>query len=556
MLASGADAAPTFTRVLTGDAATDAQRSFGATWFDHDGDGDQDLFVVNLGQNNRLYRNDGGGLFPRLPAPPLDSNGGDSFAVAPADWNGDGLLDLYVANFGQQNFLYRNDGAGAHVRITTGAIATDAANSNGCAWLDFDSDGDLDQYVVNGGGQNNALYRNDGSTFAKLTGNPATSDGADAHGVSVADWDDDGDPDLCVPTNGGGVDLMFRNDGGGAFVSLTGSAVATDPGTAIGASFGDIDNDGDLDLFVSEALNGNNRLYRNDGGTFALLSTSVVSTDGGASMGSAFADADNDGDLDLYVANTSDTANFFYENSGNGTFVRVTTGDPATDTHSSRAVTWADADDDGHLDLLVTSGFGADDRNALYLNDGNANGRILIRCAIGARVRVHATIGGAPTWQMREIAQQSGGYGQTPLGAWFGLGTATQADSVQIRWADGTVQDVGPLDPGVYEIAQGGSPTGAPLSPGEAGPVRLGQNTPNPFSGTTRIPFRLSRAGQVRLEIFDVAGRRLHVLANDRFSAGEHSVEWTPRNSRDTVLFYRLSVDGVAATRRMALLRR
>ncbi|HXJ56643.1 MAG TPA: CRTAC1 family protein [Verrucomicrobiae bacterium] len=234
-------------------------------------------------------------------------------------------------------------------------------------------------------------------------------------------------------------------------------------GTALDGTFnsnagawGDYDNDGDLDLFVSCAwpptpqTGRPNLFYRNDGNdTFTRL-TSLPANDpenqGGASTGCQWGDYDNDGWLDLFVANRFGN-DFLYHNNGDGTFTKVLDSIVVNDGADSWASAWGDYDNDGFLDLFVGN---FDSANFLYHNNGNDNhwlkfrliGTRSNRAAIGAKVRLHATINGQSFWQMREVSGGDGLMGQNSLHVHFGLGDATNAELVRIEWPSGTVQEL------------------------------------------------------------------------------------------------------------------
>jgi hypothetical protein len=224
--------------------------------------------------------------------------------------------------------------------------------------------------------------------------------------------------------------------------------------TSVGAAWGDYDNDGFLDLYI---VNGNfdsvqrrNYLYRNNGnGTFTKVGTGSVAIDYGSATTAAWEDFDNDGNLDLFVSqNTgSGTArnNVLYHNNGDGTFTRLAAHDLVADAGHFDSAAWGDIDNDGFPDLFVAAGVTP---SLLYHNQGNSNawvtfklvGTVSNRSAIGAKVRVKATIRGNTYWQMREISNGDGLAGNN-LRAHFGLGDATEADTVRIEWPSRTVQE-------------------------------------------------------------------------------------------------------------------
>ncbi len=455
--------AQTFTKITTGAIVNDVGWSQGSSWGDYDNDGDLDLFVANNNQNNFLYQNNGDGTFTKITSGAIVNDGGDSHGSSWGDYDNDGDLDLFVANYNQNNFLYQNNGDGTFTKITSGAIVNDGGDSRGSSWGDYDNDGDLDLFVANTSGQNNFLYQNNGDgTFTKITSGEIVNDGGYSNGASWGDYDTDGDLDLFVANDLGENNFLYRNNGNrnnwinirllgtvsntaaiGAkvkvkatikgkpvwqmqeisgqtgfssqsglnaefglgdatvidsikvewpsgivqdsinvainqsltiaetpFTRITSGAIVNDGGNSRGSSWGDYDNDGDLDLFVAN-YNQNNFFYQNNGdGTFTKITSGAIVNDGGASLGSSWGDYDNDSDLDLFVANDFDENNFLYQNNGDGSFTKIASGAIVNDGGSSRGSSWGDYDNDGNLDLFVTN---YNENNFLYQNNGDGN---------------------------------------------------------------------------------------------------------------------------------------------------------------------------------------
>jgi hypothetical protein len=257
-----------------------------------------------------------------------------------------------------------------------------------------------------------------------------------------------------VPTeSNNGVNYLYHNNGNGTFTRILTNTIATDLWTAgtDGAAWGDYDNDGLPDLFVTCEAGTPNRLYHNEGhGIFTSIGTGPTASrpPGANSKACAWGDYDNDGYLDLFVTSYNGP-NMLFHNNGDGTFNQILTGDPVTENNTGlycNACGWADYDNDGFLDLFVTRAPAAS--NLLYHNGGNTNGWLEVkligtaanRSAIGAKVRVRATIGGRTFWQMREISTGGGRWVQ-PLVAHFGLGDGTNVDTMRIEWPSGTVQE-------------------------------------------------------------------------------------------------------------------
>jgi hypothetical protein len=440
----------TFTRITTGDIVNDGAASYGAAWGDYNNDGYLDLFVGNWGQNNFLYQNDRDGTFTKIFAGEIVNDLFNTHSISWGDYNNDGDLDLFVS----ESILYSNNGDGTFTKT----ILIDLGGGINCSWGDYDSDGYLDLFLVRRNNQNNFLYRNNGDgTFAKITTGIIVNDGGHSYASTWGDYDNDGDLDLFVANGGLQFNLnnvLYQNNGDGTFTKITGAIVVEDGGRSMGGSWGDYNNDGYLDLFVTNGgatESQNNFLYRNNGdGTFSKITSGDIVNDGGKSWSSSWGDFDNDGDLDLYATNGAGSGenNFLYSNNGDGTFTKVISGDVVNDNTYSLGVISGDYDNDGDLDLFVANDNGLD--NFLYANDGNMNNWINIKCvgtvsntsAIGAKVRVKANISGNSVWQMNEISGQTGGGfgGQNSLNAEFGLGDATVVDSIRIEWPSGAVE--------------------------------------------------------------------------------------------------------------------
>ncbi|HED64161.1 MAG TPA: VCBS repeat-containing protein [Planctomycetes bacterium] len=312
--------------------------STSSTLGDVDGDGDLDLVVANNGQGNRLYTNDGTGTF-------TDSTQSLGTATSTSsslgDLDGDGDLDLIVANDGGANRVYTNDGTGTFLDSgqSLGAFASQSSSLG-----DIDGDGDLDLVTANDG-QGNRVFTNDGAGVFTDTSQSLGS-GA-SRGAVLGDTDGDGDLDLVV-ANDGGANRVYTNDGTGTFLD-SGQSLGTAASTSV--TLGDIDGDGDLDLVVANRAQAN-LVYTNDGAGVFADSGQALGT--GASTSVALSDIDGDGDLDLLVANDGE-ANRVYTNDGTGLF---TDSGAALGTNASTSAVAADLDADGDADLVFTNSSG------------------------------------------------------------------------------------------------------------------------------------------------------------------------------------------------------
>jgi enediyne biosynthesis protein E4 len=348
---------------------------------DFDGDGDVDLFAANFAQPSLAYRNDGFGNFEIVPPFSLNSGASHSFDAAWGDMDGDGDLDLAVAN-GSKNLqpdgqglpedLYENLGPlpfteGRFKKKLTGPIGVDKGETYGVEWIDLESDGDLDLVFVNRL-QTNFMYLNDGAgNFTKVTTGPFVTDVGTARDVAVGDLDNDGDTDIVVARSEGGTNAIYLNQGGaqagteGSFVRLTGDPAADDVGQTYGVSLADYDDDGDLDLFASRRFSEGNMLYRNDGSAHFQKMTGLAPSEGASdSYRSSWGDLDRDGDLDLIVANRN-ASNFYYINEGDGTFTQILYGQLPDMVGDARDVTIADLDGDMFPEVMFANTLGGND---------------------------------------------------------------------------------------------------------------------------------------------------------------------------------------------------
>jgi hypothetical protein len=327
----------------------------GGSLFDYDSDGDLDVLLLQgrslsaaaleSGGRHRLFRNDlerdGRLRFVDVTSRAGFAGGDYGMGVAVGDYDNDGDPDVYVTNYGP-NRLYRNnrDGTFTEVARDAGLGLDDPRWSTSASFTDYDADGDLDLYVAN--------YVDFTVAGAKTCHDP----------VGVRDY--------CGPLQFRPVpDRLFRNDGGGRFTDVSETAGITRAvGSGLGVVGEDFNGDRRLDFYV--ANDGmDNRLWLNNGnGTFtdgALLAGVAVDGDGQAegSMGIAAGDPDNDGDADIFITNITGETHAFYENIGQGRFAdrrmaaRIA---EATRPHTGFGTDWLDFDNDGWLDLFVANG--------------------------------------------------------------------------------------------------------------------------------------------------------------------------------------------------------
>ena len=472
----------------------------GVVLFDFENDGDLDLYLINgsdlpgqtspTAPTNRLYRNDGD-TFTDVTTQAAVGDTGYGLGGCVGDYNNDGFTDLYVTNYGP-NVLYRNNGDGTFTDVSESTGTAGNQFSSGCAFVDVDADGYLDLYVVNYvqfdpktnpectrqgirtyctpetlPGAADILYRNNGdSTFTDITAEAGISGGnGKGLGVVCGDVDNDGDVDIFV-ANDTTPNFLYLNASNAAIKmtedALFAGVALSEEGRAysgMGANLGDFDNDGYLDIVITNFQDQTNSLYHNGQSGF-FNEVSFAKGIGEKSLrylawGVDFVDFNNDGWLDLFVANghlddniaeidpigTYAQPNQLFLSNGGVSFEAA--ADAAIAVQKvSRGTAFGDIDNDGDMDIVVSN---LKDTPTVLRNDGgNASQWLQVkligthcnRDAIGARV---VLVSGDVT-QTREVKSGSGYLSQNDLRLHFGLGNATRVDTLTVRWLCGKVQ--------------------------------------------------------------------------------------------------------------------
>lgn len=477
----------------------------GVAIFDYDGDGLADILLISGSRfdlpvhprlspfASRLFHNNGDGTFSDVTDKSGLVNTGWGMGVAVADYDNDGRPDVYITNYGR-NALFHNNGDGTFSDVTEAAGVGGGNWSTGCAWGDFDGDGRLDLYVARyvdfdrrripppgaGGfcrylgvpvacgprglpGLRDLLYHNEGNgKFREVAWDAGVRDSG-AYGFSVVwcDFDNDGRPDIYV-ANDSMPNYLWHNVGGrfeeigleaGCALSGDGQAQAS-----MGIALGDYNNDGWLDLFVTNFSEDYSTLYRNRGGQFEDVTFAAglgVGNNRLLKWGAAFLDTGNSGWKDIFAAdghiypqavqagNSYRQPNQLYRNLRNGRFELAGSAESGfTEWRSSRGAAVGDLENRGALSIVVNN---IDDEPFLYRRASAPAGHWLqlrligARCnrdAIGARVRV--TAGGLT---QTDCVASGGSYLSChDIRLHFGLGEAAVAETVEIRWPDNTVE--------------------------------------------------------------------------------------------------------------------
>jgi hypothetical protein len=441
-------------------------------WGDYNNDGFDDILFDGWS----LWRNNGDGTFSVMDYVVNLYRPGSRGGVW-GDYDNDGYLDLYQMHGAEgDDVLFHNnwDGTFSDVTSQAGQISDKNLPSEGAAWGDYDRDGHLDLYVANyewppdsGNGTQDILYHNNGDgTFSNVTAKAGIGPEVECgRGVSWADYDDDLWPDIYVANYRLDPNFLWHNEGNGTFTNVA-PALGLDGdgglgyyGHSIGADWGDIDSDGDLDLFVANlahpryiAFSDISKIYTNNGPSDYTFQDVQLQTRGityeETASDPAFGDYNNDGSLDLYITSVYDgRPSYLYMNDGTGRFSDVTAS-TETMTYNGWGAAWSDYNNDGTLDLIVGSGNASQFK--LFQNTGNSNhwfraelkGTTSNSFGIGARIELEYNT----TKMIREVQAGTGTTSENHIGAHFGLGSWNGQVDVTIKWPSGILQTVRGLD--------------------------------------------------------------------------------------------------------------
>ncbi|TXF87927.1 T9SS type A sorting domain-containing protein [Neolewinella aurantiaca] len=449
---------------IDGQATDPVLMSGGVVWFDYNNDRYPDLLFLNGLQPTRLFRNNWNGSFTDVSESTGVLSITGTMGAVSADFNNDGFADLFITTMdGTPNVLLENTGGNTFRNVSVTAGITDVAYSASAATGDYDGDGDLDIYVSNymagtvpaDGGQLNFMYRNDGNfSFTEVATALQLDDPGCGLGVTFSDLNDDGRPDLYLANDFGYAiepNEYFQND----FPSF--SRKADRNGTAatinaMGIAKGDYDNDGDLDLYVTNIRE--NPLFTNTGGGLFFNFSSYfagVALPELTSWGTSFTDFDLDGHLDLIVANgqvaelnNEPEAQRYYHNNGDGSFAdqSAPSGVGAV-VKMARGLAVADYDLDGYPDVAINSvqtGSGGNETTAgLLHNEGGETGKWLALETPGNTLKL-TLFAGEESW-LREVDGGSGYLSHSAVPVHFGApASSAPIDSVVVTFTSQTAQ--------------------------------------------------------------------------------------------------------------------
>ena len=444
-----------FTKVISEPINSSTGQCFSGGFLDYNGDGLLDILGLNVSKGHKLYINNQDGTFSLSDDATIQTlsslvNSG----IALGDYDNDGLDDLLLtSNNNSVRLVHRNDLDSWEI-VSDGPIIKIQNIALDCLWEDINNDGLLDIFmptVANlnfaaSPGANNLLYMNMGDgVFESETNSVLTTSLANNQTGSFGDYDNDGDRDLFL-TEWGNDNYFFENNGDGTFTKIDYDLLLDNTNVTMSCVWGDFNNDGFLDLYVGngalqtiEPVHKNYLFMNNGDKTFDKITEGDAVNFEGNTLTTITGDFDNDGDLDIFAGQFAGP-NTIFLNDGNAVFTRIDAFDVNSSGASGCAV--ADYDDDGFLDIYTGNGTSENPGNALYHNNTNENNWFFVKCigkisnrnAVGARAKIKATISGKSVWQIREISYNQGFRSGCDLKAHFGLGDAEIIDSVVIYW--------------------------------------------------------------------------------------------------------------------------
>ncbi len=495
----------------------------GAVLDDVDGDGWLDLLTTSIFpcEPIHFFHNEGDGTFADWSERSRLAEVLGGLNVYPADYDDDGRLDLFVPRgawlseeYGKQrrSLVHQTEGCLFEDRTRQAGLGENAFPCQAAGWADYDDDGDLDLYVGNENHQGE-LFRNRGDgTFAEVAAEAGIGNAGKTKGVAWGDCDNDGDSDLYV-SNLGQPNVLYLNEGDGTFRDVTAESEvdagdpAAEPGerdSTFGAWFFDYDNDGWLDLFVGgfsgsltqwandyaglPSAGGRSRLFHNEGaGRFRNVARETGLDRVLLPMGANYGDIDNDGFLDLYLGTGKPdfeflVPNVMFRNVRGERFADVTTEAGVGHLQKGHGVAFGDVDNDGDQDLFAQMGgfFLADAfHDALFENPGNPNHWITLllrgtrsnRSGFGVRIRVDVGTPEGPR-SIHVVGGPGGSFGSSSLQQEIGLGDALRIDRLELFWPTSDTRQIFEdvtLDR-FYQVDEGESR----LKPLERRAIRLG----------------------------------------------------------------------------------
>lgn len=549
----------------------------GITFCDFNGDGLDDLsFPTGAGEKIYLLQNTTQAfedIADRVSLP--DSP--ESKAIIWADYDNDGDKDFILTNIFGQNKLYKND-SNNFVDVTVSAgISSDFLPSMGACWADYDNDGWLDLYILNYSGfpgvgnTRNYLYQNQGDgTFSDVTLTANVGDwGKHAFTAVFFDYNNDGWQDIYIANDRSSINTLFKNLGNGTFEDVSIESGSNLDFDAMGIAVGDYNNDGWLDLYVSNGPVGNGLLRNNGDGSFTDVAEELGVLVEKGCWGVNFFDYDNDSDLDLYVAasigqspGSPDKRNILFENRGDGTFVEASAVGLDNDNYQSYGTAIGDHNNDGYPDIAVLN---ANRSVSLWESSGGSNNWVKLelqgtesnRDGTGSLIEVYRS----GSKFIRSVHCGASFMSQDSQIQTIGVGATTTIDSIVVTWPSGTISLLKGVQVGQkLRIVENQVSTHVADPQTAPNQFVLYANYPNPFNPTTTISLYLPQPERVEIRIYNAGGQEVRTLLSEPAQAGLHQIKWDGRNyqghiATSGVYFTQVKAGEFVATQKMLLIR-
>ena len=576
------DGLGTFTKIESGDFGNSVTRGWSCAWGDYNNDGHVDLFIahpagfVGVPVPNSLFKNNGDGTFESVLDSPIVTGLAPYTVGNWIDYDDDGDIDLFIgsgpANGTQApDFLYRNElvetGEATFTRITDLPL-NEARDGQTWNFIDYDNDGDRDAYVTNysGGvpsGVSNDLYRNDGGTFVKVTDDPLATD----NGFSLAnvwgDFDNDGDLDVVVTNEFGQDNIYYENSGAPDYSFTPTTDLASTATGTYGATAGDFDLDGDLDLFIQSYSGGQRHFYETRSSItnhwVNILLEGVMSNRAGVGA-KVYAEVNLNGSIVVLQREVS-TQNTF--NGHNSLNVHFGLGD--AQKIEKLTIVWPS----GLIDVVDHV-----KANAFYVA---IEGKHVVRASeflvhrLNERISALESSGIINNGQSKslkaklEVVLQHINAGRytaaiNVIGSFSNQVRALENAGILVDDQVSSLTDpsitirtllIGD-DANAHQLVEQAENIVPPVS--IAG-MALDQNHPNPFNPTTTIGYSLSTPTRVSLSVFDVQGRLVARLVEGFQKEGRHEVRWDASQLPSGMYIYRIEADGSVQTRMMQLIK-
>ncbi len=595
-----------FERLANFQSLSGSQQGNGTSWADYDNDGDADLFLS--GNPSLVYKNDGLGNFEPVDESPLgtsDDNRG--WTGAWADYDNDGFIDLVIVH--PRGFLgipaipcrfFKNNGDGRFTKIDSFQFTTLLAPYTVGTWSDYDQDGDMDLFIGSGPAgtpaldylYSNTLVQSGVADLERITTSPIGTDLQDGQVWNWIDYDNDGDLDAMLTNYGGAPNRFYKNENG-TYVSQTNALTVN--GSYLGNTWGDIDNDGDLDVILT--YESGTQVFENSGNDIFTLDT----TFSGSARSCTLGDYDNDGDLDMYESGNNAARGLFKNiiSNGNawvnftlkcsisnysaiGTKVKLKTTINGNPVWQYREVS-AQNNFDGHNSERVHFGLGdASTIDSVIIIWPSGQQKTLTNLSIN---NFYNEVEEIPSGYLRANFKADSILGEGQLTVQFSDLSIADPSSPVTSWEwdfdnDGTVDatDQNPMytyavidSYSVKLVVSNGvssdtlirnnyinimSPTGVENNSSQIPQnFSLEQNYPNPFNPTTKIKYSVPTETNVVLKVFDLLGREIATLVNEKKTPGFYELNFGGENLPSGIYVYRITAGSFTSSKKMLLIK-